>query len=50
MPEQIDNIPSERPILRTDTYEKARNAAPGYDIYGLEKNGWDIGRRAASPN
>lgn len=37
MPEQVDHPPSERPVLRADTYEKARKAAPGYDIYGLEK-------------
>ncbi len=29
-------VVGEFPLLQSQTYEKARNAAPGYDIYGLE--------------
>lgn len=36
--EQMTNTtPLTRPILQTSTYEKARNAAPSYDVYFLEQ-------------
>ena len=34
--EKPDHGPLPRSLLRTDTYEKAKKAAPGYDVYVLE--------------
>ena len=39
---QIEHSPGSNPHLRADSYEKARMAAPGYDVHGLFQDwvGW----------
>ena len=41
---------ADRPVLRTETYEKARKAAFGLDIYGAEAEFWAYWERSGRPD